>query len=709
MMLSALRLTKINLYKHIGTVNFWTPFILAIAAVYEFTSSLKTMAMYYSLPVNGFSVSFIFTNLNAVFIIFIGVFIIFSDLPFRDNQQMFLISRSGKRAWIFSQVLYVVFVSLVYITFIFVCFCIILFPFLGFDVESWGKIIRTIASPNAMQAFDLVFTVPQSVISDFSPLEGFFFSFGTVFAISVILGHIVLLFNLTIKHNTGVIISGAMVFMYMFVHMSGSKIMYYFSSLNWCSIFIADKNKVSAYPDVSWIITVLCMLDEYMKLFEQHNKNMKVFNAVLHLDEATPHLHIDFVPICTNQTRGLSTRVSLKRALAEQGITAQSRKKSEWALWIDVEFECMTEILRKHGFERDVKNDSHAHLTVDEYKEQEKIKAEIRQLNAHINELKKKPENEFTADDAVLLNNQNDHIRQKFTELQQEVDRLNKQLGAKFIPLTVLNPDKLQYAADGLTRAKIPHIAESTTLYIPDYAVKTFREIISHYAPIENAATIREQIALDIDCLIYSSVAVEDLLNRVQSLGYEIKRGKYISVKHPNAKRFVRLNTLGDDYCCGRLEQRILSRNDFTNSMNEKIRAASHTEQLICTEILSITTKVKPFQLEPKKVDKARIYTFHNDAHIDYLVKQLNTIAEFGLTDRERIVKKGCEIMENINEIRAEGNNPAPEREKLARINELLKVYDELIEGNYIDNLIKAQQGKQSPQSKPKQQKHHKH
>ena len=45
------------------------------------------------------------------------------------------------------------------------------------------------------------------------------------------------------------------------------------------------------------------MLDEYMRSFEDRNKIMKVFNAVLHLNEATPHLHIDFVPICTNQSR----------------------------------------------------------------------------------------------------------------------------------------------------------------------------------------------------------------------------------------------------------------------------------------------------------------------------------------------------------------------------------------------------------------------
>ncbi len=450
------------------------------------------------------------------------------------------------------------------------------------------------------------------------------------------------------------------------------------------------------------------MLDEYMKSFEERNPNMKVFNAVLHLDEATPHLHIDFVPICTNQTRGLSTRVSLKRALAEQGITAQSHKKSEWAVWKDAEFEYMTKILRKHGFERDVKNIHREHFTVDEYKDFAEKKAAILAINKQINELKKKKPTELTAEEFELLNNQNDYLRQKYTELQQEVDRLTKQLGAKFIPVTVLNPDKLQYAADGLARAKIPHVAESSTLYVPNYAIKTLREILSHYAPLENAVTIREQIALDIDRLIYSSVAIDDLLNRLKLLGYEVKQGKYIAVKHPNAERFVRLKSLGDDYCQGRLEQRISSRNDFANSTNEKIQAATYTEKIFYTEILSVTTAVKELRLEPKKTDKAQIYTFHNDANIDYLVKQLNTIAEFKLTDRESIVKKGCDIMENINQIRAEGSNPAPERERLARINELLKAYDELIEGNYIDNLIKARQAERSSQSKSKQQNHHK-
>ena len=56
------------------------------------------------------------------------------------------------------------------------------------------------------------------------------------------------------------------------------------------------------------------MLEEYMKDFEKRNPNFIVFNAVMHLDESTPHLHIDFIPVAYNQTQGLETRVSMRKA-----------------------------------------------------------------------------------------------------------------------------------------------------------------------------------------------------------------------------------------------------------------------------------------------------------------------------------------------------------------------------------------------------------
>lgn len=61
------------------------------------------------------------------------------------------------------------------------------------------------------------------------------------------------------------------------------------------------------------------ILDEYMKGFQERNPTLRVFAAHLHLDEATPHLHIDFIPYVIGSKRGLDTRVSLKQALSENG------------------------------------------------------------------------------------------------------------------------------------------------------------------------------------------------------------------------------------------------------------------------------------------------------------------------------------------------------------------------------------------------------
>ena len=65
------------------------------------------------------------------------------------------------------------------------------------------------------------------------------------------------------------------------------------------------------------------ILDEYYRGFQERNPQLKVFSAHLHMDEATPHLHIDFVPFTTGSKRGLDTRVSLKQALAAQGFKGE--------------------------------------------------------------------------------------------------------------------------------------------------------------------------------------------------------------------------------------------------------------------------------------------------------------------------------------------------------------------------------------------------
>lgn len=454
--------------------------------------------------------------------------------------------------------------------------------------------------------------------------------------------------------------------------------------------------------------TAQAMLDEYMQKFEKRNPNLKVFNAVMHLDESTPHLHIDFVPVARKGQRGMPLKNSMSGALREQGFSSANRMENEWTAWSESERSFMEQILLKHGLRREDKNVHRPHLSVEDYKKTALEAERISEINAHLTALKKKPERELTSEDAVLLNNQNDFLRAEIMKRNETISDLSKRANAAFVPVIVYNPDKLQYIADGLTQAKIPFVAESNTLYIPDYALETARAISRHYKPSENVTSIREQIKLDIDRLVYSSDSFEDLLARLKECGYEIKQCKYISVKAPSAERFVRLKTLGEEYLPKNLERRIAESGRFAHCVREKAQNANPVENRFHSVILNVTTAVTQFLLEPKKSNARRHYCFQNDARINYLSEQLATIGEFGLTSRDSIYVKAQNLQRTIHKMRSNGENSEPEETNLKRINELIKSYEEIVEGNYIDNLIKAQKSREAAAQRTEKSPKHK-
>ena len=96
--------------------------------------------------------------------------------------------------------------------------------------------------------------------------------------------------------------------------------------------------------------------------------------AHLHMDEATPHLHIDFVPFTTGSKRGLDTRISLKQALAAQGFKGGTRGDTEWNQWVSAEKSALAFVMEQHGIEWEHKGTHEKHLSVLDYKKQEREK-----------------------------------------------------------------------------------------------------------------------------------------------------------------------------------------------------------------------------------------------------------------------------------------------------------------------------------------------
>lgn len=140
---------------------------------------------------------------------------------------------------------------------------------------------------------------------------------------------------------------------------------------------IGDKDTMGAETDNGHLAKKI--LDEYMKGFQKRNPYLYVFSAHLHMDEATPHLHIDFVPFVTGSKRGLETRVSLKKALEAQGFSGAGRSNTELNQWRNSEKEVLSKIMFEHGVEWDEKGTHKRHKTISEFK-RDKLAEEVEKL-----------------------------------------------------------------------------------------------------------------------------------------------------------------------------------------------------------------------------------------------------------------------------------------------------------------------------------------
>lgn len=142
---------------------------------------------------------------------------------------------------------------------------------------------------------------------------------------------------------------------------------------------IGDKDNMGATTENGQLAAKV--LDEYMRDFQRRNPTLRVFSAYLHMDEATPHLHIDFVPYTTGSKRGLDTRVSLKQALSALGFKGGTRRETELNQWVQHEKKQLAEIMLERGIEWEQKGTHEKHLSVLDFKKKERAK-EVAELEA---------------------------------------------------------------------------------------------------------------------------------------------------------------------------------------------------------------------------------------------------------------------------------------------------------------------------------------
>lgn len=193
------------------------------------------------------------------------------------------------------------------------------------------------------------------------------------------------------------------------------------------------------------------VLDKYMRDFQRRNPTLRVFSAYLHMDEATPHLHIDFVPYTTGSKRGLDTRVSLKQALSALGFKGGTRRETELNQWVAYEKEQLAAVMLEHGIEWEKKGTHEKHLSVLDFEKKERAK-EVAELEQSISDGKERLSDiQIQHRKAVQ---ETEQIRQKGEAIRQEVSELSETSDLLKEQATTLAEDKKKLLSDNVKLEK---------------------------------------------------------------------------------------------------------------------------------------------------------------------------------------------------------------------------------------------------------------
>ncbi|MCR2047224.1 plasmid recombination protein [Acetatifactor muris] len=200
------------------------------------------------------------------------------------------------------------------------------------------------------------------------------------------------------------------------------------------------------------------VLDRYARTFQERNPNLYLFNCVMHLDEATPHLHIDYILVAHGYKNGMKTRNSLTKAFQQMGFAkAVSREQNETVAWQERERGYLTELCREKGIEIEVLGVQRDNLSLPEYKAAMHKVEELEQQAVALDR-----QNE-------ILEQQNDNLEQQSSELCGQVQALEAQNNE-----LVLQAQKL---TEQIEEAEAKEKAAKEVLEKHDLRAETFKMI----------------------------------------------------------------------------------------------------------------------------------------------------------------------------------------------------------------------------------------
>ncbi len=194
------------------------------------------------------------------------------------------------------------------------------------------------------------------------------------------------------------------------------------------------------------------LLKKYVSDFQERYPNLKVFNAVIHLDEETPHLHLNYVPITENCKTGISKQNSQTKAFAEIFPEMNGSGKAH-EKFLEVERNNLGELMKDFNIEQTPPEKSHGNLSVAQYKVAAKIGTSLSQkFIDNIN--KKNLEMDFkkVLSKKIITDDQIEEINNKLSLKEFEIDKLKLKVSELISGIEKANTDKEKFMRNNLSK-----------------------------------------------------------------------------------------------------------------------------------------------------------------------------------------------------------------------------------------------------------------
>ena len=275
------------------------------------------------------------------------------------------------------------------------------------------------------------------------------------------------------------------------------------------------------------------ILDEYVKDFQKRNATLRVFGCYLHQDEATPHLHIDFIPYVTDwKGKGMDTRVSLKQALKSLGFQGGNKHDTELNQWINHEKEVLAEVARQHGIEWEQKGTHEEHLDVYNFKKKER-KKEVQALEQ---------EKEY-------LTAENEGLTAQIAETRADIQLLkdDKEQAVKDKEEAEKRAEKAEKDLHSLEerRERLQPVMDNVSKEIKEYG--TVKTLLPEAGTLERATTYRDKKIKPLFTQMKNKIAAMAALVKELTKEVEKWKQKYQETKQAYNRMQRKLDTMREE------------------------------------------------------------------------------------------------------------------------------------------------------------------